>query len=114
MSKIILTKSITINQIKDLAKQRYGDMVKAVIDIEQELIAWGGDMYADEEEVLLEQGSEQRNLWGFNLYPDLNKDEWLEFDSMINIRPNQNNRSRTIEDPAIQAKITELVNRMVS
>jgi len=70
-------------------------------------------MHADEEAVLLEKGSAQENLWGINIYPDKPWEEWLEFDSMINIRPRANNRSRGIEDPAIREKIIKIISSLV-
>ncbi len=89
-------------------------MVKGVVDLEKEGIALGGELHADEEAFLIEQGSKQKNLWGINLYPDLSMPDMLEFDSMINIRPSKNNLSRTVEDPAIREKITLLVTKLVT
>lgn len=81
-------------------------MVKGVVDVEKGLLALEADMYADLEKVLLEQGSKQEDLWGINLYPDLfGEDDFLEFDSMINIRPGQGNRSRGVEDSALRQQI---------
>jgi hypothetical protein len=73
----------------------------------------GGDLHADEEALLIENGSEQKNLWGINFYPRKVTEERIEFDSMINIRPSQNNWSRNIEDPAIRKKIIEIVNKLI-
>lgn len=54
-------------------------------------------MHADEEAGLLEDGSGQRSLWGINLYPaEYGSPDWVEFDSMINLRPLQQNRSRSV------------------
>ena len=75
-------------------------------------MAVGGELHADEEAVLLEQGSKQENLWGINLYVEKPKEEWLQFDSMINIRPRQNNRSKGVENPEIQKEIIEVVNSL--
>ncbi|TSC95263.1 MAG: hypothetical protein Athens101410_670 [Parcubacteria group bacterium Athens1014_10] len=97
-----------------MAKNQFGDFVKAVVDIEREIMAIGGDLHADEEAMLLEDGSAQENLWGINLYPFFSEDEWIEFDSMINIRPSQNNRSRGVEDSEIREKIKNVVKKLVS
>ncbi len=71
-------------------------------------------MHADEERMLLEKGSEQENLWGINLYPELyGSNNWIEFDSMINVRPGQGNRSRGVEGEAIRKRIIEIVNELV-
>lgn len=114
MSEIIyIDKPITRVELKVIAQQRFGDMVKGVVDLDQAGIALGGELHADEEDFLLQQGSEQANLWGINLYPDLAMPDMLEFDSMINIRPSQNNHSRSVEDPVIRANITLLVNTLI-
>jgi hypothetical protein len=101
-------------ELKQLAESLFGDMVKAVVDVELAILAVGGELHSDEEALLLEQGSEQKDLWGINLYPELGEDEWIEFDSMINLRPSQNNRSRGVEDAQLRSRITEIVQRLVS
>lgn len=83
------------------------EMVKGVVDIERGLLAIDAELHADLEKFLLENGSEQFNLWGINLYFD---GDLVEFDSLINIRPAQGNRSRGVENPKIQQKITEIVS----
>ena len=115
MSEIILVKEpISFNHIENVAKERFGDLVKAVVDIEKKIMAIGGEMHADEEKVLLENGSKQENLWGINIYPELPRNNWIEFDSMINIRSRQNNRSRSVEDLNIQQKIIEIVDLLIA
>ncbi len=108
----ILNEKISRADLKKIAEERFGDLAKAVVDIEKDIIALGGDLHADIETLLLEQGSKQENLWGINLYPD-SDDDWIEFDSMINIRPRQGNRSRDVESPEIRAKIIEVVQKWV-
>jgi len=109
----VITTPITKDELRQIAKERFGDMVKAVVDIDKKIMALGGDLHADEEALLLQHGSEQQNLWGINIYPDLPENEWLEFDSMINIRPSQNNRSHSVEDAQIRDQITEMVKKLV-
>ncbi|PWJ61503.1 MULTISPECIES: DUF5674 family protein [unclassified Fibrobacter] len=87
----------------------FGDMVKGVVDISERKIALDAEMHADLETLLLQEGSQQKNLWGINLYPEMEGEDFLEFDSLINIRPNQGNRSRGVEDPAIQDAIKEII-----
>jgi hypothetical protein len=70
-------------------------------------------LHADEEAILIERGSRQRALWGINIYPDLQGDDRVEFDSMINIRPAQGNRSRGVDDPAIRESIVRIVEQLV-
>lgn len=109
----VVTETISRADTKQLAEQGFGDMVKAVVDLERGVMAIGGELHADLEALLLEQGSRQNNLWGINLYPDIHDASWIEFDSMINIRPAQGNRSRRVENPEIQHRIVEFVTRMV-
>ena len=111
--KIIQDSVISKKEFLDLARERFGDMVKAVVDIEREIMAIGGDLHADEEALLLEQESKQEDLWGINLYPEKTGDDRIEFDSMINIRPSQGNRSRGVENPAIREKIREIVKKII-
>ena len=99
--------------LQSIAEGQFGDMVKAVVDIEKGIMAIGGELHADEEALLLESGSRQENLWGINLYPELPEEEWLEFDSMINVRPSSANPSRGVESPEIRNRILEIVRRLV-
>lgn len=110
---IIITSPITISQLKEIAERRFGDMIKGVVDIEKNVIALGGDLHSDEEALLLQQGSKQENLWGINLYPDMKMPNMVEFDSMINIRPRQNNRSRGIENELTRNQILEIIKLLV-
>ncbi|MDA0737992.1 MAG: DUF5674 family protein [Nitrospirae bacterium] len=100
--------------IREMATHQFGDMVKAVVDVEQEIMAIGGELHSDEEAMLLEQGSQQANLWGINLYPDNPPEDWIEFDSMINVRPAGGNRSRSVERPDIRQAIIRIVCQLVA
>lgn len=96
-----------------LAEFRFGDMVKGVADLRRSVLALDADMHADLEAGLLAGGSSQDDLWGINLYPGVPDEDWIEFDSMINIRPSRGNRSRGVENPALREAIMSLVNRVV-
>ena len=109
----IVTDKIKKQELKEMAEKMFGNLVKVVVDIEKGVMAIDGELHADEEGLLLENGSRQENLWGINIYPDLEGDDKIEFDSMINVRPRQNNMSRGIEDDKIRAKILEIVNRLI-
>lgn len=110
--KIIDTISVT--ELNQMAEKMYGNLVKAVIDIQKDILVVDAEMHADQEQYLLEQGSKQNDLWGINLYPEkFDSNDFVEFDSMINIRPRQNNMSRSVEDPTIREKIIQLVNTKV-
>ena len=109
----IIRRAITKRELNEIAKDQFGDMVKAVVDVEQGIMAIGGELHADEESVLLDQGSAQKHLWGINLYPERPPSEWIEFDSMINVRPSSGNRSRSVERADIRDSITHIVTRLV-
>ena len=96
-----------------MAEGRFGDLVKAVVDVRKGIMVVDGELHSDEEALLLESGSEQAALWGINLYPNLPASEWIEFDSLINIRPSQGNRSRGVDDPEMQAQIVTVVESLV-
>lgn len=100
-------------ELLKLAEDIFGDMVKAVVDVERNIMAVGAELHADEEALLLNEGSLQQNLWGINIYPGKPRNEWVEFDSMINIRPRQNNRSRGVENPDLREKINRIVNELI-
>lgn len=112
MIKIVEDK-ISINELQGMAEQLFGNLVKAVVDIEKEIMAVNGELHADEEALLLSEGSEQKNLWGINIYPEIEGEDWIEFDSMINVRPSSGNTSRAVNDPKIRKKILEVVNKLV-
>jgi hypothetical protein len=109
----ILTEKISREQLKELAANTFVDMIKCVADVNRGLLAVDAELHADLEFMLLEQGSEQEFLWGFNLYPDETGDDFIEFDSLINIRAWQGNRSRDVEDESVRKQIKELVSKFV-
>ena len=109
----VVRDTVSRGELSEIAKQQFGDMVKAVVDVEQGIMAIGGELHSDEEAMLLDQGSAQRHLWGINLYPDKPLTEWIEFDSMINVRPSVGNRSRYVESPEIREVVIRIVNRLV-
>jgi hypothetical protein len=104
---------IPLEDLQRLAREQFGDFVKAVVDLRQGLMAIGGELHADEESLLIEQGARQTDLWGVNIYPDRPPDERVEFDSMINVRPAQGNRSRSVEDAATRRQIGEIVTGLI-
>jgi hypothetical protein len=104
---------ITRTDLDRMAACRFGDMVKAVVDVSRGIMVLDADLHADEEAELLASGSDRSDLWGVNIYPGLCEEDWLEFDSMINLRPSSGNRSRGVEDPAIRGKIRAVVEGLV-
>ena len=114
MSVIVVKGTISKEDLVQMAKELFGDMVKAVVDVRQEIMAIGGELHADEEVVLSERESSRReDTWGINLYPGKSEGEMIEFDSMVNLKPAYGNRSRNVEDPAVQAKIRAVVAKIV-
>lgn len=97
-----------------IAREGFGDLVKAAVDIEQEIMAVGGELHMDEEVFLIEEErSKQNNVWGINLYPGKSDDDFIEFDSMINLKPAFGNRSRGVDDQDIREKIKAVVMKLV-
>lgn len=110
----IVKDKITRQELKEMAGKMFGNLVKAVVDVEKEVMAINGELHSDEEALLLATGSKQENLWGINLYTELTGDDFIEFDSMINLRPSQNNRSRGIDDTQRKKRIIEIVSKLVT
>jgi hypothetical protein len=111
----LVNQSITNKELKEMSTKMFDDIVKAVVDIDKEVMVVDAEMHADQEDYLLQLGSEQKNLWGINLYPDhFGTDNWIEFDSMINLRPSQHNRTRDVEEPEVREKIKAIVDKLVN
>ena len=94
-------------------KSKHGALVKAVVDIKRAIMITGMTMHSDGEEILLENGSKQVDLWGISLYLQQSDDGWIEYDAVINLRPSHGNDSRGVNDPLIRQKIREIVNQLV-
>ena len=109
----IVREAMTISDVRELAQRRFGDMVKASVDIGRGVMAIGGELHSDEEALLLEDGAKQVDVWGINIYPDEPGDAWIEFDSLINVRPSHGNRSRGVEDTTVQQAIRQLVGALI-
>ena len=106
--------TISINELKTMSEKMFGGLVKAVVDIAQEIMVVDAGLHADQEYLLLEEGSQQKDLWGINIFPDqFGKTEFIVFDSMINLRPSVGNRTRGVDDPTIQEAIRTIVNKLV-
>ncbi|MEE9268642.1 MAG: DUF5674 family protein [Candidatus Krumholzibacteria bacterium] len=107
----ILKETVTVGELKTIAADTFGDMIKAVADVRLGVVALDAELHSDLEALLIENGSGQDDLWGINFYPDLGGDDFIEFDSLINVRPSQGNAGRGVEDPVIRDKIVEIVNK---
>jgi hypothetical protein len=109
----IIRDKIGRQELKEMAEESFGNLVKAVVDIENAIMAVDAELHADEEALLLENGSKQENLWGINLYTEIEGEEFIEFDSMINLKPSQGNRSRGVDSPEIRERIKDIISKLV-
>jgi hypothetical protein len=99
--------------LRELVARFFEYMVKLVVDVERGVVALGGELHADAEAILLEEGSRQEDLWGANYYPGMGEEECLEYTSLINIRPSQGNRSMLVEDQTVRERIREVAFRLL-
>ena len=114
MAILIIKNPVTKFELREIAKERFGDLVKAAVDIEKGIMAVGGELHIDEEVALIEQeGSKNEDVWGINIYPDKKGEDFIEFDSMINIKPNFGNRTRGVDVQEIKDKIISVVNKLI-
>lgn len=109
--KIIET--LELFELREMAAATFGNLVKAVVDIDREIIAVDAELHSDLEALLLDDGSKNKSLWGINLYPEIQGEDFVEFDSMINMRPSQGNRSRGIDNEEIRKKIIAIVAKRI-
>lgn len=110
----IVKDSIAIAELQEMSTKMFGDLVKAVVDIEKNIMAVDAPLHADLMELLIEQEqSEPQYLWGINLYPKATGEDFLEFDSMINFKPGLGNKSRGVESKETQEKIREVVKKLI-
>ena len=96
-----------------MAQARFGDMVKAVVDVARGVMAVSGELHSDEEALLIEDGSRQSDL-GASIYILASRADWIEFDAMMNVRPSHGTRSRGVEDEATRRAIRRVVDTVVS
>lgn len=109
----ILQQPISRAKLRTLAQNTFGDMIKCVADIRLDLLALDADLHADLEQMLLKNGSAQENLWGFNLWVEETGEDFIEYDSLINIRSWQGNPSRDVLDPEVREKIRQIVEQFI-
>lgn len=109
----IIKDKIEISELREMAKKMYESLVKAVVDIEKEIIAVDSELHVDLEQFLIEQeNSESKNLWGINIYPYNEGESFIQFDSMINLKPGLGNRTRGVDNIEIREKIVKIVNKL--
>ncbi len=110
----IIKDKISIQKLKETAEKMFGNLVKAMVDVEKEIMAVDAPMHADLLELLIDkENSEPKNLWGINIYPAKTGDDFIEFDSIMNFKPGLGNRTRGVEDENVRKKIIEVVKKYV-
>jgi len=110
----IVKNPITRFELKKIAQVGFGDLVKSAVDIKQEIMALGGEMHMDEQMELIEkENSKTEFIWGINLYPEKEGDDFIEFDSMVNLKPAFGNRTCGVDNLETQKKIIEIVNKLI-
>lgn len=114
MDTKIVKDKITREELRTLAHEQYGHLIKAVVDVMQEIMGVGGELHVDIQSLLIErENAKSADTWGINLYLEKTGDDFIEFDSMINLKPILGNKTRSIESAEIQAKIRNIVNKLV-
>ena len=107
-------KRISLSELRLMAEKSYIELVKANVDVARRILVVDAELHADIEAYMIDNGSRQEEIWGVNLYPkDYGTNDFIEFDSMINIRPSQKNQSRYVQDENIRGLIVEIVNEVV-
>jgi len=110
----IVKDKIEISELHEMGKKMFGGLVKAMVDIDKEIMAVDAPMHADLLEFLIEkENSEPKNLWGINIYPEKSEDDFIEFDSIMNLKPDIGNKTRGIESEKIREKIIEIVKKLI-
>ena len=113
MATHILEKPISITDVRKIAEEDYGTMIKGTVDIFKNIVAIGGDYHMETCELLVEKGSNHNNVWGFNIRFDDGDEASLEFDSLVNIKPALGNKSRSVENPEIIKRYGERLQEKV-
>lgn len=109
----ILQTPISTAELFSICEENFSDFVKCVADIKEDKLAIDAELHSDLERLLLGDGSAQDDLWGFNLYPEETGDDFIEYDSLINIRAWQGNPSRGVADPAVREAIKRIVDKHI-
>lgn len=105
----ILREKATKQQVQEMMEM-LETYIKLAVDIDRGNLAGGGAMHADCEAVLLEDGSQQEFIWGADWNPESQE---VTFESLINIRPRQNNRSLELQDPELRAKVEQVTRKLL-
>ena len=111
----IVKDKVSILELREMAKKMHDNLVKAMVDVEKRIIAIDAGLHADLMQYLIEQeNSEPKNLWGINMFSDKHGDDFIEFDSMMNIKPALGNKTRGVDDESIRKEIRSIINTLVA
>jgi hypothetical protein len=111
---ILVTSSpVPRGELARLVALYFGDMVKFVVDVERGRVALGGELHADAEALLLEDGSRQADLWGGNYYPGRGAEGCLEYTSLINIRPSHGNAGMEVGSGELRERIRSIAFELI-
>lgn len=113
MRIVITENTIPFAEIEEISKEYYAPMIKGVVDIENEIVAFGGEYHIDANQKLIELGYEQKNIWGFNIHLEKPREEWMEYTSLINIRPHAENFDMEVQNPDIRARMKQIVDKKI-
>ena len=109
----IIREPITLSELEEIAEKFQRTLVKGAADLERRVIALGGEWHMDANNVLIENDSEQKNIWGFNLYPKERGEKAIEYISLINIRPSQGNTAMELADRNLRDSIRGIVEKLI-
>ena len=109
----IVEDKIKLDELKEIAKEFYTSMIKGVVDIEKEVIAFGGEYHIDAKKILLKKGSEDKDIWGFSIYFDRSRDSFLEYKSQINVQPTDDNNGLEVQNENIRAKMKRIIDSKI-
>ena len=109
----IFSGRLTQNELESFLRRPFSNMIKFVVDVERKTIALGGQLHSDAEFLLLEAGSAQEDLWGGNLHFGKTQKPFVEFTSLINIRPSQGNTSLEVKDELLQDQMRSVLRKLL-
>ena len=110
----IVEDKIEITELKEMSEKMFGGLVKAMVDVEKEIMAVDAPMHADLLEMLIEEESSlPKNLWGINIYPGKLGEDFIEFDSMMNLKPGLGNKTRGVDSEETRKKIVKITEKLI-
>lgn len=113
MNIVVVEKEISLAELMEVAQEFYKTMIKGVVDIEKEVVAFGGEYHIDANQKLIERDSKQKDIWGFNVYLDRPRGTWIEYTSLMNIRPSVDNTDMEVSDPKIREKMKRIIDSKI-